>query len=74
MLAEAPLAVEQANCRALDGRMCLGDQRAAPPGKFEAWAAYDYSSQDFDSGFMTNGDANLNTIVVGGDIKLSDRT
>jgi outer membrane lipase/esterase len=70
VLAEAPLATEQANWRALDGRM-FSSINTRPMGKFEAWAAYDYSSQDFDSGFMTNGDANLNSIVVGGDIKLS---
>ena len=70
VLAEAPLATEQANWRALDGRM-FSSINTRPVSKFEAWAAYDYSSRDFDSGFMTNGDASINSLVVGGDIKLS---
>lgn len=71
VLAEAPLAAEQANWRALDGRMLSGTNALRTPGKFEAWAAYDYSNPDLDSGFRS-GDAALNTLVVGGDIKLSE--
>jgi outer membrane lipase/esterase len=71
VLAEAPLATEQANWRALDGRMLSGTNALRTPGKFEAWAAYDYSNPDLDSGFRS-GDAALNTLVVGGDIKLSE--
>jgi outer membrane lipase/esterase len=71
-LAEAPLAVEQASWRALDGRMMSGTNSTRPGGKFEAWAAYDYSSPDMDSGFRS-GDATLNTLSVGGDIRLSDK-
>lgn len=71
VLAETPLAVEQANWRALDGRMisALGAPRG--PGKFEPWVAYDYGNPDY-SGFF-NGNGTMNTISVGGDMKLSDR-
>jgi outer membrane lipase/esterase len=71
-LAEAPLAVEQASWRALDGRMMSGTNAMRPAGKFEAWAAYDYANPDMDSGFRS-GDATLNTLSVGGDIRLSDK-
>ena len=50
---------------------CRAPMRCGPAGKFEAWAAYDYSNPDLDSGFRS-GDATLNTLVVGGDIKLSE--
>ncbi len=70
VLAEAPLAAERANWRALDGRM-FSSINTRPMGKFEAWAAYDYSSNDLDGGYMSSGDGSLNSIVVGGDIKLS---
>jgi hypothetical protein len=41
-------------------------------GKLEAWAAYDYSHGDLQAG-PTNGSGHMNTIAVGGDMKLSDR-
>ena len=70
-LAEAPIAVEQAAFRAIDGRMigAVGAPRA--PNKFDAWVSYDYASQDV-SGTFLGGDSTANTIAVGGDIKLSD--
>lgn len=71
VLAEAPLAVEEANWRTIDGRMMSGTNSVRPAGKFEAWAAYDYSNPDIDSGFAT-GDATINTLAVGGDIRLSE--
>ena len=71
-LAEAPLAVEQANWRTLDGRMQSGVNGPRSPGKLEAWAAYDYGAPDYSSGFM-NGSGNVNTIAVGGDMKVSDK-
>jgi outer membrane lipase/esterase len=71
ILAEAPLATEQANWRALDGRMWSSLNTKRPASKFEAWVAYDYANPDFNSGFAS-GDATLNSIVVGGDIKLSE--
>lgn len=71
MLAEAPLAVEQASWRALDGRMLSGTNAPRPAGKLEFWAAYDYANPDMESGFRS-GDAKLNTLSVGGDIRLSE--
>lgn len=71
VLAEAPLATEQANWRALDGRMWSSLNTKRPASKFEAWVAYDYANPDLDSGFAS-GDATLNSVVVGGDIKLSE--
>jgi outer membrane lipase/esterase len=71
-LAEAPLGVEQANFRAIDARMISGINSSRPMSKFEAWGAYDYGHNDFDGRFVS-GNADLNTIVVGGDIKLSER-
>ena len=70
VLAEVPLATERANWRALDGRM-FSSINTRPMGKFEAWAAYDYSANDFSGSFMSDGDGNLNMLAVGGDIKLS---
>ncbi|NDP43845.1 MAG: autotransporter domain-containing protein [Aromatoleum sp.] len=72
VLAEAPLAVEQANWRTLDGRMISGINAARSQGRLEAWAAYDYGSPDFTGGYQSGG-SSVNTVAVGGDIKLSDR-
>ena len=72
VLAETPLDVEQANWRALDGRMASAINASRPTNKIEAWAAYDYANPDYSSGFW-DGNANLNTISIGGDMKLSDR-
>lgn len=71
-LAEAPLAVEQANWRTLDGRMVSGINGPRSQGKFDAWAAYDYNTPDYASGFLA-GVGNMNTVAVGGDMKVSDR-
>jgi outer membrane lipase/esterase len=71
-LAEAPLAVAQAAWRTLDGRMVSSTGAPRSPGKFEAWAAYDYGAPDYSSGFMT-GNGDVNTIAVGGDMKVSDK-
>jgi outer membrane lipase/esterase len=72
VLAEAPLAVEQANWRTLDGRMISGINAPRAAGRFEAWAAYDYGNPDFKGGYQS-GDSSVNTVAVGGDMKLSDR-
>lgn len=71
-LGEAPLAVEQANYRALDGRMWSSLNAPRTQKKIEAWAVYDYGSIDMNAG-PGNGSANMNTIAVGGDMKLSDK-
>lgn len=69
-LGAAPFAAEDANYRALDGRMwsTLGTPRTQK--KFQAWAAYDYGSNDLGA---SNASANTNTIVVGADTNLSDK-
>ena len=72
VLAEAPLAVEQANWRTLDGRMVSAVNGPRSPGNFEAWAAYDYSAPDYSSSFF-NGNGDVNTISVGADMKASSR-
>jgi outer membrane lipase/esterase len=72
LLAEAPLQVEQATFRALDDRMmsAVGTPRAL--NKYEAYAIYDYGNYDR-SGDFGGGDSRSNTVVLGGDMKLSDR-
>ena len=45
---------------------------ARPSGKFQAWAAYDYSHIDMQAG-PDNGSGTSNTVAVGGDMKVSDR-
>ena len=70
-LAEAPLAVEQANFRALDNRMWSSVNAPRTQGKLDAWAAYDYGHTDQQAG-LTNGTARMNTVAVGGDMKVSD--
>jgi outer membrane lipase/esterase len=72
LLAEAPLQVEQSNFRALDGRMMSGVGAPRAQNKFDAYAAYDYGRYDRSSDFG-GGDSEANTLVVGGDMKLSDR-
>jgi len=72
LLGEAPLQVEQANFRALDDRMWSNLNTPRPQNKFDAYAVYDYGS--FDHSDTTGGSDNrLNTIVAGGDMKISDQ-
>ncbi|HTS21416.1 MAG TPA: autotransporter domain-containing protein [Casimicrobiaceae bacterium] len=72
LLAETPLQVEQATFRALDDRMMsqVGAPRAQ--NKFEAYAIYDFGNYDRSNDFG-GGDSQSNTVVLGGDMKLSDR-
>jgi outer membrane lipase/esterase len=72
LLAEAPLQVEQATFRALDERMMsqVGEPRG--PNKYEAYAIYDFGNYDRSRDFG-GGDSQSNTVVLGGDMKLSDR-
>jgi outer membrane lipase/esterase len=72
VLAEAPLAVEQANWRTLDARMVSGINAPRSMGKLEAWAAYDYGHPDFKGGYFS-GNGNVHTVAVGGDAKITDR-
>lgn len=72
LLAEAPLAVEEANFRTLDARMMSGINSSRPMSKYEMWVAYDYGNNDLKSAF-NSGDADMNTITAGGDVKLSEK-
>ena len=71
-LGQAPIDVERANWRTLDGRMMSAIGAPGAPGKFQAWAAYDYASADI-SGTSLSGNGDLNTIAVGGDMRVTDR-
>ena len=72
LLGEAPIGVEEANFRTIDARMMSGINSPRPVKKYEFWAAYDYGTNDFKS-LGIDGDANLNTLAAGGDVKLSDK-
>ena len=71
-LGEAPFAVEEANFRALDGRMWSNVGGPRPRSKFEAWVVYDYGNIDMNAG-PANGSGHQNTVVIGGDMKLSEK-
>jgi outer membrane lipase/esterase len=71
-LGEAPLDVERANWRTLDGRMMSAINAPGTPGKFNTWAAYDYASPDI-FGTSLSGNGNMSTISVGGDMRVSDK-
>jgi outer membrane lipase/esterase len=72
LLANAPVQVEQANFRALDDRMWSALNMPRPQSKFEAYAVYDYGNNDL-SGDVGGGHTHANTVVVGGDMKISDQ-
>ncbi len=71
MLGEAPLAVEKANFRAIDSRMLSSIGAPRPTNKYDVWVTYDYSHPDMKSGFFS-GDADLNTVTVGLDGKVTE--
>ena len=71
-LGEAPLSVERANWRLLDSRMMSSINAPGGPQKFQAWAAYDYSSDDI-TGTGLSSSGNVNSISVGGDMRISDK-
>ncbi len=72
LLGEAPLQVEQANFRAIDGRMWSGLNTPRPQNKFDAYAVYDYGNYDH-SGDTGGSDNQLNSVVAGVDMKISDQ-
>jgi outer membrane lipase/esterase len=72
VLAEAPLGVEQATFRAIDARMISALDAPAQRARLTAWASYDYGHDDFDGRFVS-GDASVNTVAAGGDVKITDR-
>jgi len=69
-LGDAPFAVEEANFRAVDGRMWSSLNTPRGNNKFEAWVVYDYNNVD--TNYLGSGSNHGNTIVVGGDVRLSD--
>jgi outer membrane lipase/esterase len=75
LLGEAPLQVEQANFRAIDGRMWSGLNTPRPQNKFDAYAVYDYGNYDHsgNSGNSGGSDNQLNSVVAGVDMKISDQ-
>ena len=70
VLAEAPIAVERSTFRAIDARMISGVNAPRGTNRFDFWASYDYGNNDFDGRFVS-GDADVNTIAAGGDIKVT---
>ena len=70
LLAEAPLQVEKANFRALDGRMMSGVGTPRAQNKFDAYAIYDYGNYDRSS---AGGGTARRFDRDGGDMTLSDR-
>ncbi|HEX3632938.1 MAG TPA: autotransporter domain-containing protein [Casimicrobiaceae bacterium] len=71
LLAEAPLQVEQANFRAIDDRMWSALNAPRAQNKFDAYAVYDYGNYDH-SGDFGGGSDHMNTVTLGGDMKLSE--
>ena len=73
LLLEAPRQVEQANFRAIDDRMWSNLNSPRAPHKFDAYAVYDYGNYDR-SGDFGGGSDHLNTVTLGGDMKLSEQS
>lgn len=71
-LGEAPLAVEAANFRTLDGRMQSGLNTPRSTARFQPWVAIDYANPDLAGSFIS-GDADVTTISVGSDTRLNER-
>ncbi|HSC23240.1 MAG TPA: autotransporter domain-containing protein [Casimicrobiaceae bacterium] len=71
VLAEAPLGVEQSTFRAIDARMISALGAPVASSRFSAWVSYDYGHNDFAGNFVS-GNADVNTIAIGGDAKLTD--
>lgn len=71
LLAEAPLQVEQANFRAIDDRMWSSLNAPREQNKFDAYAVYDYGNYDHSADFGGGSD-HMNTVTLGGDMKLSE--
>ena len=74
-LGDAPSGVERANWRAIDSRMMSGIDRPATTAnarKLQVWASYDYANEDI-SGTGLSASGNINTVAVGGDVRLSDK-
>jgi outer membrane lipase/esterase len=72
LLAQAPVDVEEATFRTLDARMWSNVNMPRPTKKFEAYAVYDYGNYDRDDS-VGGGHNHANTIVVGGDMKITEQ-
>jgi outer membrane lipase/esterase len=72
LLAQAPVQAEQATYRALDDRMWSALNMPRAQSKFDAYAVYDYGNYDRNEG-GGGGHNHANTIVVGGDMKVSEQ-
>jgi outer membrane lipase/esterase len=72
LLAQAPVQVEQATFRALDDRMFSALNSPRQTSKFEGYAVYDFGNYDNDNN-VGGGRNRANTIVVGGDMKVSEQ-
>lgn len=71
-LGEAPLAVEAANFRMIDARLMSSLTAPGATGRFQPWVSYDYANPDIQGSFIS-GDADLNTVAVGSDLRMSDK-
>jgi len=71
-LGEAPLAVEAANFRTLDGRMQSSLNAKPTSARFQPWVAVDYANPDLRGSFIS-GDADVTTVSVGSDMMLNPR-
>jgi len=74
-LGDAPMGVERASWRAVDGRMMSGIDRAATSAsarRFQTWASYDYAGEDI-TGTALSSSGNINTVAVGGDMLVTER-
>ena len=72
LLAQAPVQAEQATYRALDDRMWSSLNTPRPTNKFNAYAVYDYGNYDRSSD-IGGGHNHANTVVVGGDMKVTEQ-
>jgi outer membrane lipase/esterase len=72
LLAQAPVQAEQATYRALDSRMWSALNMPRPTSKFDAYVVYDYGNYDRDDA-VGGGHNHANTVVVGGDMKVSEQ-
>ena len=72
LLAQAPTQGEQATYRALDDRMWSSLNMPRPANKFNAYAVYDYGNYDRNSD-IGGGHNHANTVVVGGDMKITEQ-
>lgn len=72
-LTEGPLAVEQATFRSVDARMWSGLNTPIAQKGMNLWASYDFANPDLDFGRVVSGDADAQTVSIGGDTRIGDR-